>query len=85
MLRDRYGMTVAGYDELLAAQRGRCAVCGTTDPGGHWSRFHIDHDHRCGQIRGLLCNRCNGGLGYFFDDPELLRSAADYLERTAVR
>lgn len=85
-LKFKHAMTLDEYDELLAAQGGGCAVCGSTDPKGR-GRFHVDHDHRCcpGQkscgkcVRGLLCCKCNPGLGSFNDDPELLIAAAAYL------
>lgn len=74
---------------LLAAQDGRCAVCGTADPGGRWSTWHIDHDsaccagkRSCGKcVRGILCSNCNLMLGHAKDSPERLRAAADYIEQ----
>jgi hypothetical protein len=66
--------------ELLSAQDGRCAICGA-ERGTR--RLAIDHDHTTGFIRGLLCVRCNTGLGSFRDDPELLRKAIEYLDRAA--
>lgn len=82
----RYGITTDQYDELLAAQGGGCAICGTTNPRGR-GRFHVDHDHACcpgqyscgGCVRGLLCGACNPGLGAFGDDPDRLIAAAAYL------
>jgi hypothetical protein len=64
---------------LLQSQGGRCAICHTDQPGGH-GRFHIDHDHVSGRIRGLLCNNCNRGLGSLKHDPDFLRKAITYLE-----
>lgn len=82
-LRKEYGMTLDQYDALLAAQRHRCAICGTTDPGftrhGTRANFHVDHDHVSGVVRGLLCFPCNKGLGMFKDNPEALMRAALYL------
>jgi len=66
---------------MLAAQGGTCAIC-DSPPGSR--RLAIDHDHATGVVRGLLCPRCNTGLAYFRDRPELFRTAADYLERTAA-
>lgn len=81
----RYGMTFADYDRLLAAQGGKCAICGGADPrhrkNSHVKRFCVDHDHATGKVRGLLCGPCNVGIGAMADDPARIRAAADYLER----
>lgn len=65
---------------MLIAQEYRCAICSTDKPTGKWKVFAVDHDHTTGQIRGLLCNECNRGMGLLKDDASLLRSAAEYLE-----
>ena len=83
------GITKAELDDMLAAQEGACAICGSTDPGSKRRNFSIDHDHKCCPKdkscvkcrRGLLCGVCNSSLGGFRDDPELLRKAADYIEK----
>lgn len=62
-LKYEYGITLEQYDKLLESQGGVCAICGTDTPGG-MGRFHIDHDHKTGKIRGLLCNKCNPLLGF---------------------
>jgi Recombination endonuclease VII len=81
-LKSCYGLTLEQYDAMVAAQEGRCAVCGTDTPGNarqkHW---RIDHCHDNGHVRGLLCHACNTGLGSFKDDPDLLRAAIAYLEK----
>lgn len=74
-----YGLTQAGWDELVAQQGNRCAVCRTDKPGGRGERWHIDHDHVTGNVRGLLCHRCNMGVGFFMDDPEVIEAAARYV------
>jgi hypothetical protein len=89
----RFGLTPERYDELLAAQDGGCAICGSTDPLQPGARFHIDHDHDCclpnracnNCRRGLLCSLCNKGLGHFGDDPDRLLAAAAYLLRFSAR
>jgi hypothetical protein len=75
-LRRRYGVGQAEFDELPAARSGRCAICGVENPQ------HLDHDHRTGRVRGILCFNCIGGLGQFRDDPGLLAGAYMYLKGT---
>jgi hypothetical protein len=63
--------------------RTACDICGepeTVTRGGVVRRPTTDHDHATGQWRGILCARCNTGLGMFHDRPDLLRAAADYIE-----
>jgi hypothetical protein len=74
-LSKRYGISADEADLMLEAQGGLCAIC-RTEPAQH-----VDHDHATGAVRALLCFNCNGGLGQFKDDPEVLRAAADYVER----
>ncbi len=81
-----YGLSETGWQELLARQGCRCAICHTADPGGR-GQWMIDHDHgccpgtgSCGQcVRGLLCNQFNLMLGFANDQPEKLRAALAYL------
>jgi hypothetical protein len=73
----RYGITLDDYEWLLKTQNGRCAICGSDSPGKKETYFHIDHDHVTRKVRGLLCERCNIGIGYF--TPESLEKAANYL------
>jgi protein-arginine kinase activator protein McsA len=77
---ERYGLTDADYDALVEKQGGVCAICGQTDRDKPLS---VDHDHIDGGVRGLLCFRCNMGLGLFGDMPTRLREAAQYLEEYA--
>lgn len=82
-LRTNYGLTIDEYDFILATQDGRCAIC---EGRPRKYRLHVDHDHKTGEIRGLLCSRCNHKLlGSANDDPSRLRKAADYLEAGGVR
>lgn len=72
--RARTGFTPELYDKLLEKQQGLCAICGE-----HMGRTHSDHDHVTGKPRGLLCHKCNMGLGLFRDSSMILRAAAEYL------
>lgn len=78
-LHRTYGITPEQYDAILDSQHGHCAICGDIEPGGKGKHFHIDHDHVTGQVRGLLCSRCNHGLGMFRDSILSLESAIVYL------
>lgn len=75
----RYGVTWEQYEQMLADQNGTCAICPRTS-SGKGRPLDVDHDHVTGKARGLLCSRCNRGISFFLDDPELLRSAIAYLE-----
>lgn len=85
-LRRTYGISFADYSKMLGEQDHLCLICREPASGGPKaaSRLHVDHDHETGLVRGLLCTRCNQGLGYFRDNPDLLRSAVEYLERSAT-
>lgn len=80
-LRQRHGIGVATYWEMLATQGGACAICKTTKPGGNGTRMLVDHDHATNKLRGLLCHHCNAGLGHFFDDESRLHAAVEYLRK----
>jgi hypothetical protein len=73
-LKRKYGLTLEGFDALLASQGGGCAICGKPDVD------NVDHDHRTGQVRGILCWNCNIALGQLEDDPNRARAVAEYLE-----
>ena len=75
----KYGITGAEYRLRLRKQRGVCAICQEKCKTG-W-RLGVDHCHTSGQVRGLLCGKCNSGLGMFKDDPERLIQAIGYLLR----
>lgn len=80
-LRFNYGITVEDYDRMSAEQDHACAICGAEAWMEQYGVLHVDHDHETGAIRGLLCSKCNTGLGLFSDASNRLRAAAKYLER----
>jgi hypothetical protein len=67
------------YQRVIAEQNGLCAICGVAEVE-HGRRFNIDHDHSTGKYRGLLCIRCNIGIGYFKDNRNHLSKAIEYLD-----
>jgi hypothetical protein len=71
------GFTQKEYEAKLKEQNYSCAICGTTDSGP--MDFHADHDHKTGEKRGVLCHKCNTGLGLLKDDIEILCAAIEYL------
>ena len=83
--RNKYGITVADYDAMLAAQDGGCAICGAKESytkNGKSKRLAVDHCHDTGTVRGLLCVNCNRGLGYLEDSTERLQRAIAYVARS---
>ena len=81
-LLSRYGITLTEYNQLVAFQNNRCKICGNEASNGRsWStKLSVDHCHSTGKIRGLLCQKCNTGLGLFGDTIENLKKALEYLE-----
>lgn len=81
----RYSLTLVDYDRLWEQQEGLCAICGkseTTKRGESVQRLSVDHDHRTGKVRGLLCSKCNPALGYLetLKHGSLIWKAIEYLE-----
>lgn len=76
--KEKYGITLDEYGEILKEQGGSCAICGQ-DRGTRDRRMDVDHCHETGGVRGILCEPCNKGIGMFLDNPEWLESAAHYL------
>lgn len=74
----KYGLSHNDVAEMLEAQGNTCAICSSKISS---RGCHVDHDHKSGAVRALLCRRCNTSLGYFDDDPDILRKAAHYIER----
>lgn len=78
-LRYKYGISVGEYQRLHNAQEGLCGIC-----RNHTEILDVDHDHETGEVRGLLCRRCNQGIGLLGESIETLHSAIDYLECHAI-
>lgn len=85
-LKMKFGLTPEDYLDLLASVDHKCQICGAGEGAskrnGKWTHLSIDHIHETGEIRGILCDSCNPGLGMFKDDPELLEKAAAYLRES---
>jgi hypothetical protein len=78
--KSMYGLDPGQFDRMLQEQDGRCAICGTEEPGGRGG-FHVDHSHYTGKVRAILCNNCNTGIGKFKEDTGLLTKAIRYLDK----
>lgn len=78
-LMTRFGIKEEDYEYMMKLQFGVCAICGKSEGSSKYPKLFVDHDHKTGLVRGLLCDLCNKGLGNFLDQPELLNSAAVYL------
>lgn len=78
-----YGITSAERDALFAAQGFACAICGSDAPKNKNGRWHTDHCHRTGKVRGVLCGQCNTALGMSQDDPSILDLMAQYVRHHA--
>lgn len=80
MLKHKYNITIETYKKLHDAQKGLCAICLNPEQSIHRIFLAVDHDHKTGKIRGLLCDKCNRGLGQFKDNIEILEQAIKYLK-----
>lgn len=77
-LKRAYGLTLEQYDQMFEVQGGVCAICNGPETNG--KRLSVDHDHKTGRIRGLLCHKCNGLLGFACDSADILLNAIYYIE-----
>ena len=80
ILRKRFGISLEQYETMLQQQNGGCAICGASVGRKDGWRLAVDHNHKTGKVRGLLCTNCNSGIGRFKDSAELLLKASSYLE-----
>jgi hypothetical protein len=77
-----YGIDLVEYNRLFKVQDGKCAICGMHQ-SEHKQALAVDHDHITKEVRGLLCHKCNRGLGLFDNSPETMAQAIKYLKRTS--
>ena len=79
----KYGMTLEDYDKILTDQDSKCAICGLPEQDnkvcGKYNSLSVDHDHDTSEVRGLLCNQCNRGIGMLQDSTNILQKALNYL------
>lgn len=80
-LKTKFGITLDEYNQILERQDYGCAICSSRKASGPLENgsFPVDHDHKTGKVRGLLCNKCNTGLGLFKENEDLLLKAIGYL------
>jgi len=91
-IKKLYGMTVEDYNRILAEQGGACALCGSATPENGSRKykkrvrgvFDVDHNHKTGKVRGLLCTRCNRLVGLANDDPNTARRLVEYLSKGEI-
>ena len=79
-LKNSYGITIEDYILMEESQNNKCAICRGTQRNKRTNYFDVDHNHKTGKVRGLLCTNCNQGIGKFQDNKELLLHAYNYLE-----
>lgn len=79
-LKRKFNMTLEEYNVMSEAQNHKCYICGKPEMNNKNKVLCVDHDHRTGAIRGLLCGLCNKGLGCFLDNQKLLNQAIKYLQ-----
>lgn len=84
-LKKNYGITKERYLEMWVAQDKKCAICGSEHSAirktGTIHNLCVDHCHKTGKVRGLLCVKCNAGIGNFKDNPQSLIAAAEYVKK----
>lgn len=79
-IKRNYGLTIEQYNTMLIEQKCQCKICGKQhDPSVKRGRLYVDHDHKTGEVRALLCGACNSGIGYFNHDTEIILRAIKYL------
>lgn len=80
-LKVQYGITLDDYKSMREKQLSRCAICNLHESQSYHGRLHVDHDHKNGKFRGLLCHNCNLSIGRMKEDVSNLTRAISYLVR----
>ena len=78
-MRKYDGFSLEEYAAMAKEQNGACAICGVVP-----EKLHVDHCHKTGKVRQLLCHKCNLGIGYFADSPEIMGKAIQYIKRHQI-
>jgi hypothetical protein len=79
ILKKNFGITISEYDAMLSRQKGVCAICEKPNRYKDGRRLAVDHDHATGKVRGLLCGRCNKGIGLLQESIPTIERAIVYL------
>jgi Recombination endonuclease VII len=80
-LKQRYNISVQAFNQMMAQQNGVCAICREFSE----ETLFVDHDHKTGRVRALLCRHCNLAIGFLRESPLLARAAATYLEQQLTK
>ena len=85
-LQRNHGLSMGQVREMFSSQRGKCLVCEKqmNMEGRNSGRAHVDHNHQTGKNRGLICDNCNRGLGFFHDNIRSLKNAIIYLGKMGM-
>lgn len=85
-LKQTYGLTIEDFDKIFISQDGRCAICGAyqIENAKGYEMLCVDHNHSTGTVRGLLCRKCNAGIGQLKDNIHLLENAISYLKKHEI-
>ena len=83
-IKRTYGISIGEYNDIFKKQNKKCLICEIKLPNGFALNKHIDHDHKTGKVRGILCTKCNTILGMANDNEEILLSAVSYLKSFLV-
>lgn len=78
-LKSKYGISLEIYNKMVADRNNKCDICGMDGSLVRYGKLKVDHDHSTGEIRGLLCDKCNFAIGLLNDNPTLIGKVLEYL------